>query len=72
MNEHKQIEQQLLTCADAMQYLNISKRTFYKLIDGGQILQVSIGLRGKRYNINDLNDFIMNNTKAKQKMIKGP
>ena len=66
MNEHKQIQQRLLTCADAMQYLNISKRTFYKLIDGGQIKQVSIGLRGKRYDLQDLNDFIMKNSKVKQ------
>ena len=67
MNDPNQTIQRLLTCADAMQYLNISKRTFYKLIDGGQIKQVSIGLRGKRYDLQDLNDFIRKNSKLKQK-----
>ena len=67
MNDPNQTLQRLLTCADAMQYLNISKRTFYKLIDNGKIKQVSIGLRGKRYDLQDLNDFIRKNSKLKQK-----
>jgi len=66
MSQHKQIEQRLLSLADAMQYLCISKRTFYNLINQGKIKQVSIGLRGKRYDVNDLNDFILNNSKVRE------
>ena len=53
--------ERLLKVREAAEYLGVSIPVFYKLINAGDILQVSVGVKSKRYDLEDLNEFIMKN-----------
>lgn len=64
MKNGAQKQIRLLNSRDASKYLAVSVPVFYDLVKQGIIHQVSVGIKSKRYDLLDLDNFIMKNKKS--------